>query len=39
MMFLGGIPCQLVPDIEEKKEKKVMLLVDISPVSDILFSL
>ena len=33
-MFLGGILCQLAPKI---KIKKVMLLVDISPVSDILF--
>ena len=33
------MPCQPVPNIKEKKEKKVMLLVDISPVSDILFSL
>jgi hypothetical protein len=34
MRLLGGIPCQLVPKI---KIKKVRLLVDISPVSDILF--
>ena len=34
MMFLRGILCQLAPKI---KIKKVMLLVDISPVSDILF--
>jgi len=36
-MFLGGILCQLVPNTKEKKEKKVRLLVDIPPVSDILF--
>ena len=34
MMFLEGVPCQLAPKI---KIKKVRLLVDISPVSDILF--
>ena len=33
-MFSGGIPCQLVSKI---KIKKVRLLVDISPVSGILF--
>jgi len=32
MMFLGGIPCQPVPNSKEKKEKKVRLLVDISAI-------
>jgi len=37
MMFLGGILCQPCQISQEKKEKKVRLLVDISPVSGILF--